>query len=59
MSLTKNLFGVIEDIGKIVKAPVDIGLSLTRKITKPVADSCEEISKEFEDKDEYFTNDKK
>lgn len=36
--MLKELFGIVDDVVKIVKAPVDITLAAARAVTKHVAD---------------------
>ena len=39
----KSLFGLVEDTVKIVAAPVEVAVDLTRIVTKPVADLSQEV----------------
>lgn len=54
--MLKNLIGVIEDTTKIATAPAEVALSLTRSITKPLADAAEDISNEINESLEDFRN---
>lgn len=43
----KSLMGVVGDAVKIVAAPVEIALDVTRAVTKPIADVAQEAVKEI------------
>lgn len=43
----KSLFGIVGDVAKIVVAPVEIALDVTRVVTKPVGDLAQEATKEI------------
>lgn len=45
--LFKSLFGLAGDAFKIVAAPVQVAVDLTRAVTKPVADLADETAKEL------------
>ena len=43
----KSLFGIAEDLIKVVAAPIEIAADVTRSVTKPVADVAQEAVKEI------------
>ena len=49
--MIKSLFGLVEDVTTIVTAPIKIGLDVTRKVTKPIADLANETVKSIKDDD--------
>ncbi len=54
--MLRSLFGVVTDIAKIITAPVEIGLDLTRTVTKPVADVAEDLVEDVKDLVEDLTD---
>ncbi len=51
----KSLFGIVEDVVKVVAAPVEIAIDVTRVVTKPIADLAEEAVQEVKDATEEIT----
>ena len=45
----KSLLGIVEDVTKIVSAPVEIAIDVTRALTKPIADASQEVVKEVKE----------
>lgn len=45
--LFKSVFGLASDAVKIVLAPVQVAVDLTRAVTKPVADLAQDTAKEL------------
>jgi hypothetical protein len=46
-SMLNSLVGVASDVVKVVAAPVEIALDVTRAVTKPIADVAQEAVKEI------------
>lgn len=42
-----SAFGLVTDVAKIVLAPVQVAVDLTRAVTKPVADLAQDTAKEL------------
>ena len=55
--MLRSLFGVVTDIAKIITAPVEIGLDLTRTVTKPVAEAAEDVVESVKGAAEDLTDD--
>lgn len=51
----KSIVGLGEDVVKIVSAPVEIAVDLTRTVTKPVADAAQDAVKEIKSDVDEFT----
>lgn len=43
----KSLFGLVEDVAKIVTTPTEVALDVTRASTKPIADMAADLTKEI------------
>ncbi len=43
----KSLFGIVEDVAKIVTTPVEIAIDATRIVTKPLGNVAQEAAKEI------------
>jgi hypothetical protein len=55
--MLKSLFGLAEDVVKVVAAPVEIAVDAARIVTKPVADVAEEVVKEVKEVSKEITRD--
>ncbi len=55
--MLRSLFGVVTDIAKIVTAPAEIALDLTRTVTKPVADLADDVVEDVKGLAQDLTDD--
>ncbi len=44
--MLKGLIGIASDVAKVVAAPVEIAVDITRVVTKPIADLATEAADE-------------
>ena len=51
----KSLIGLATDTFKIVSAPVEVAVDITRTVTKPLADVADEVTKEVKDATKELT----
>jgi hypothetical protein len=47
----KSLLNLTVDVVKISTAPIEVAVDLTREVTKPMADTADDIVKSFKDKE--------
>ncbi|MEZ0147970.1 MAG: hypothetical protein AB9Q19_01420 [Candidatus Reddybacter sp.] len=53
----KSLFGIVEDVVKVVAAPVEIAVDVARVATKPVGDLAQAAAKEVKEVTKDITED--
>lgn len=53
----KELMGIATDVVKVVAAPVEIAVDVTRVATKPIADLAQEAAAEVKDATKSITED--
>lgn len=44
-----SLLGIVTDVVKVVAAPVEIAIDLTRTVTKPIAEEAEKAVKQIKE----------